>query len=40
MKGLYTADATVTGDGRDGHARTDDGILDVDLALPVQLGPS
>lgn len=34
---LYTADATATG-GRAGHARSDDGILDVDLRPPVEMG--
>ena len=38
MKVLYTADATASGEGRDGHARTSDGILDVDLAMPAELG--
>lgn len=33
----YTATATVTG-GRDGHARTDDGLLDVDVRVPRELG--
>ena len=34
---LYTAEATVTG-GRDGHARTSDGRLDVDLDVPAEMG--
>lgn len=34
---LYTADATATG-GRAGHVRSDDGILDVDLRPPVEMG--
>ncbi|MBV1860607.1 MAG: organic hydroperoxide resistance protein [Nannocystaceae bacterium] len=38
MKTLYTAHATATGDGRNGHARTDDGLLDVDLHMPKELG--
>ncbi|MEU7631215.1 organic hydroperoxide resistance protein [Nocardia sp. NPDC049220] len=33
----YTARATATG-GRAGHARSDDGHLDVDLRPPVELG--
>jgi osmotically inducible protein OsmC len=38
MKVLYTAEATVTG-GRDaGHGRTSDGVLDVQLRSPVELG--
>ncbi|MET1071081.1 MAG: organic hydroperoxide resistance protein, partial [Umezawaea sp.] len=36
---IYTATATSTGNGRaGGHARTDDGLLDVPLALPRELG--
>jgi len=35
---LYTATATATGDGRNGHATSDDGILDVDLRTPKELG--
>jgi Ohr subfamily peroxiredoxin len=38
MKVLYTAEALATGDGRDGHSRTSDGILDVDVRLPPELG--
>jgi Ohr subfamily peroxiredoxin len=38
MPDLYTARATATGDGRSGRSRTDDGLLDVDLAPPVELG--
>src|SRR5580704_3058819 len=34
---LYTAEATVTG-GREGHARTSDGRLDVDLDVPAEMG--
>ncbi len=37
---LYTATAHATGDGRNGHATSDDGILDVDLRTPVELGGS
>src|SRR5712671_7903408 len=36
-KVLYTAEATVTG-GREGHARTSDGRLDVDLDVPAEMG--
>jgi Ohr subfamily peroxiredoxin len=35
---LYTATAHATGDGRNGHAISDDGILDVDLRMPKELG--
>jgi osmotically inducible protein OsmC len=37
VKILYTAEATATG-GRDGHVRSSDGQLDLDLAVPAQLG--
>lgn len=37
MKVLYTAHATATG-GRDGRAVSDDGLLDVKLAPPKELG--
>jgi len=37
---LYTATAHATGDGRNGHATSDDGILDVDLRVPQELGGS
>ena len=40
MKTLYTAEAVVTGEGRDGHARSSDGVLDVDLAVPTEMGGS
>ena len=36
-KPLYTAKATATG-GREGHAKSDDGILDVDLQPPKEMG--
>jgi len=38
MKILYTAEALATGDGRDGHVRTSDGRLDLDLAVPTEMG--
>jgi Ohr subfamily peroxiredoxin len=38
MSALYTAVATATGDGRDGKARTHDGQLVVDLAIPTEMG--
>ncbi len=31
---FYTATATATGDGRNGHVATDDGLVDFDLATP------
>jgi lipoyl-dependent peroxiredoxin len=36
-KALYTAHASATG-GRDGHAASDDGVLNVKLATPKELG--
>lgn len=38
MKPLYTAVATATGDGRNGHVKTDDGMLDMTLKMPPGLG--
>jgi Ohr subfamily peroxiredoxin len=35
---IYTAEATVTGGRAEGHGRTSDGELDVQLRLPKQLG--
>ncbi|WP_194818095.1 organic hydroperoxide resistance protein [Nocardia sp. XZ_19_385] len=40
MNTLYTAEALATGDGRNGHARTTDGKVDVDLTSPKELGGS
>ncbi|MDT5152412.1 MAG: lipoyl-dependent peroxiredoxin, partial [Mycobacterium sp.] len=40
MKALYTAEALTTGDGRDGHARSADGRLDLQLAIPKDMGGS
>ncbi len=37
MNILYTAEATVEG-GREGHGRTSDGRLDVDLSVPEEMG--
>ena len=37
-KVLYTAEATSTGDGRNGHVATSDGRIDLDLAFPPELG--
>jgi osmotically inducible protein OsmC len=39
-KVLYTAEATSTGDGRNGHVVSSDGRLDLDLALPPEMGGS
>lgn len=38
MDPIYTASALSTGDGRNGHVRTSDGTLDVDLAVPKEMG--
>jgi Ohr subfamily peroxiredoxin len=38
MDALYTAVAHATGDGRNGHTRTDDGTLDFELRIPKELG--
>jgi lipoyl-dependent peroxiredoxin len=35
---LYTAEAHVTGGRADGHGRTSDGALEVDLRLPSEMG--
>ena len=37
-KTLYTAKATVTGGRADGHGRSDDGALDVQLRRPAEMG--
>ena len=38
MDPLYTAVALATGDGRNGHARTEDGRLDLNLRIPKEMG--
>ncbi|MBL7257840.1 organic hydroperoxide resistance protein [Paractinoplanes lichenicola] len=38
MSALYTASATASGDGRNGHVRSSDGVLDFDLAVPKEMG--
>jgi osmotically inducible protein OsmC len=35
---LYTAVATATGEGRNGYARSSDGHLDLELAVPPEMG--
>lgn len=40
MSILYTATATSTGGGRDGHVTTDDGRLDLDVRPPKAMGGS
>lgn len=38
MQAIYTASATATGDARNGHSRSSDGVLDFDLVVPVEMG--
>lgn len=38
MDAIYTARATAYGDGRGGHVTSDDDVLDVDLAVPKEMG--
>jgi osmotically inducible protein OsmC len=38
INAVYTASATSTGDGRNGHVRSSDGVLDLDLATPKEMG--
>jgi Ohr subfamily peroxiredoxin len=35
---IYTASATATGEGRNGHIASSDGVLDLDLAVPREMG--
>ncbi|HEY2435709.1 MAG TPA: Ohr family peroxiredoxin, partial [Solirubrobacteraceae bacterium] len=35
---IYTAEATVTGGRAEGHGRTSDGMLDVQLRMPQEMG--
>jgi osmotically inducible protein OsmC len=37
-KALYTAEAHVTGGRAEGHGRTSDGALDVELRIPTEMG--
>ena len=37
MQALYTAEAMAVG-GRQGHVRSSDGLVDLDLAIPKELG--
>jgi Ohr subfamily peroxiredoxin len=37
---IYTAKATVTGGRAEGHGRTSDGLLDVQLRLPKEMDPN
>jgi osmotically inducible protein OsmC len=38
MPVLYQTSATSTGDGRNGHVRSVDGVIDTDLAVPKAMG--
>jgi osmotically inducible protein OsmC len=38
VKALYTAVATATDQGRNGHVRTDDSKLDLELSMPERMG--
>lgn len=38
MKSLYTATAVSTGDARNGHVQSSDGVLDTDVRTPKELG--
>lgn len=38
MDAIYTATATATGDGRNGHTTSEDGLLDVDVRIPKEMG--
>lgn len=40
MQTLYTATATVTGGGRNGHILSSDNVLDLDVRMPKELGGS
>jgi osmotically inducible protein OsmC len=38
MNAIYTAVATATGDGRNGHTASEDGLLDLDVRIPKEMG--
>jgi lipoyl-dependent peroxiredoxin len=38
MKLLYETEAVATGEGRNGRSRSSDGVLDVELAMPKEMG--
>jgi hypothetical protein len=38
VKVLYTAEASATGDGRNGHVTSSDRLIDTDVRSPVELG--
>jgi osmotically inducible protein OsmC len=38
MTPLYSTTAHATGDGRNGHVTSDDGVIDTDVRMPPELG--
>ncbi len=40
MEALYTAEALSTGEGRNGHVRTTEGAVDLEMAIPKEMGGS
>jgi osmotically inducible protein OsmC len=38
MDAIYTTVATASGDGRNGHTETEDGLLAVDVRIPKEMG--
>ena len=38
MNPIYTATATATGEGRNGHTESEDGLLSVDVRIPKEMG--
>ncbi|MEJ6488875.1 organic hydroperoxide resistance protein [Leucobacter sp. USCH14] len=38
MSIMYTAEALATGDGRNGHVKTVDGLVDTDMRAPKEMG--
>jgi osmotically inducible protein OsmC len=40
METIYTAEALSTGAGRNGHVRSVEGVLDIDMAAPKEMGGS
>ena len=40
MTPVYTTTVHATGEGRNGHVQSDDGLVDVDVRIPKELGGS
>jgi Ohr subfamily peroxiredoxin len=38
MNVLYTATVNATGEGRNGHVTSDDGLIDIDMKIPKSMG--